>query len=679
MIGLGLTLTALGRASGEVPPDPVEEPYPLPATLDGSVGNKATFPHTTMMQGPNSGLYAIGPVLDTGEQAVRIYTAATGELLETHVVRNMDAKDDHNAVSVVAYPDGSLVAAACGHSNNTDAQVHRRSPQGVWTTETLTYPGTLTYPTLYLDNAGVLWFFVRATDLSWYVRSLPSFDGAWSPAVNYMTKNDGLAYCNVSYSAADNMFVAFVRANSLDADFGILKMVTLDPVTGEWRDKAGGLGFNSGAPSADTGKSLPFNMADVAVFASPPMGRAYDARTDRSTSLIILSDNDTTVQDGGRRSVWKLNGANRFEEADYIKGPALATTDIMSTASNYPMDATFVEQSDGHPRLFIASRNASNLNVLDQWDNPSGDVIRWQKRRINAELGPALVARPISIFGGDERTPVAISSYSSFTDYNIYGTTELRFYQQVASPVRAFRPETEAYIARHQVQPGEAWAYAYDNFINGLIEDGLWPLIAGLHVLSAHDIQASRLNIKGSAYTLTQIGGLPDSAFTAGRGWQGNGTGALDTGFNPSTDTTISSRDSAHMFCVSRTAITENPACMGNSLMRIMPRIVSGGSFSARVNGPTTTTGSSTNNGAGRYFVNRTAANAYSLNYNTGTAAKTDASQAPPNESYKILGNGVETGNRLLGFAGWGAGLTAMQIGLLDKHVRDLDAMLSTL
>jgi uncharacterized phiE125 gp8 family phage protein len=99
-------------------------------------------------------------------------------------------------------------------------------------------------------------------------------------------------------------------------------------------------------------------------------------------------------------------------------------------------------------------------------------------------------------------------------------------------------PAASAFVARMDVEPDAARQALIDELFialrNGAVsgsnlltkQDALW-------ILAGHDIQANRLNLISSDFTLTEV---EAGTWTIDRGWAGDGaTAYLDTHFNPTT------------------------------------------------------------------------------------------------------------------------------------------------
>lgn len=98
----------------------------------------------------------------------------------------------------------------------------------------------------------------------------------------------------------------------------------------------------------------------------------------------------------------------------------------------------------------------------------------------------------------------------------------------------AYDHASQALFAAMTTPPTTARKILIDAAIVALKAAGVWSLLDCLWMMAAADSQAALLNwVKPSAFTLTPVN---SPAFTADRGYQGNGTSSyLNTGFQPST------------------------------------------------------------------------------------------------------------------------------------------------
>lgn len=115
--------------------------------------------------------------------------------------------------------------------------------------------------------------------------------------------------------------------------------------------------------------------------------------------------------------------------------------------------------------------------------------------------------------------------------------------------------EALALIDAMSAQPSETRQALIDSTIAALKTADLWDDLDVLYILAAHDAQAARLNWKApGSYAATVIG---SPTFTADQGYTGDAsTGALDTGWTPSTNGVTFTQDAAHVSAWTRTSRT---------------------------------------------------------------------------------------------------------------------------
>lgn len=95
------------------------------------------------------------------------------------------------------------------------------------------------------------------------------------------------------------------------------------------------------------------------------------------------------------------------------------------------------------------------------------------------------------------------------------------------------------------VQPSAIRRSLINSTISALKTANLWADIDVMYVLAAHDAQAARLNWKAPGSFAATVIGSP--TFTSDQGYTGDGsTGALDTGWTPSTNGAAFTQNAAH-------------------------------------------------------------------------------------------------------------------------------------
>jgi hypothetical protein len=103
-----------------------------------------------------------------------------------------------------------------------------------------------------------------------------------------------------------------------------------------------------------------------------------------------------------------------------------------------------------------------------------------------------------------------------------------------SAPAGGACAEATAYFARAGSLDATHIA-AYNNFICGLVADGVWPALDALYVLGTQNTTAASLNLVSSSFPLT-VNGSPN--FLANDGYlgvDGSATVYINTGYNPST------------------------------------------------------------------------------------------------------------------------------------------------
>lgn len=139
----------------------------------------------------------------------------------------------------------------------------------------------------------------------------------------------------------------------------------------------------------------------------------------------------------------------------------------------------------------------------------------------------------------------SVTALGALTTKNITGLTANSNYDvkvahfkgsklsEYSSIVSAFTyiPETKALLARFDSEPANSEKVIINQFIKDLIDAGVWTKADVLYSLDADTENNSKLNYKSSSFGLVK-GTTP--TFTVNKGWQGDNTGVLATGFNPS-------------------------------------------------------------------------------------------------------------------------------------------------
>jgi hypothetical protein len=222
----------------------------------------------------------------------------------------------------------------------------------------------------------------------------------------------------------------------------------------------------------------------------------------------------------------------------------------------------------------------------------------------------------------------------------------------------AMSPEAAAYLAR--TTGGNAGGNAANiiALIDGLVADGVWPLLDCLYVLAQQNEADALLNLIGTSYLLTQVGALGRSGprtgtiiFTQYRGFDGFNTAAsyFDTGFDPTVSSPNFTQNSASFGVWTNFDWLESAVVFGNGITggtsHLYPHFTDN-NFYARVNSPTTP-GTLTPASAGLYVGDRPSSSAVNLYYN-GTnpwGDMADASQTLASNHFR-LGAGIVGASR---------------------------------
>lgn len=669
--------------------------WALPPTLTGTAGNLVTYPQWVTGRGPNADKMALGYVAANGNQNTRVMSLATGaQIGSDRTVRVGEEPDDHNPPANAWFSTGELLSVACSHDVATDMQIDQLSADGSTRSKvTITYPGLLTYPNLFIDKFDKAWLFVRSkdgtSDYKWYVATKQGPSGSWSSLKSYFVMND-LSYSLPRYDPVGHRFNMFLRPNNGRANAGDLRTVALDAATGEFSDADGGLGFISGAASAN-GKVLPFDLDSRPLLLAKNAGKKwviYDFSPDVSR-MVLLENDDSNLNDVPVR-LYRLTGGSRFNIANYqASGVITNLGSRASVPSEYNLGAVLGRGTYSGERLMLV-RRPSGTTVegpwfAEQWDNPSGDLSTWTSRPLAWAQGDDVMFRPMHLEGSTEGSSLALAEFGSFIDLAGYSAPIVRF---VPTYSPTMHPITQAYIARMQTQPNDAWAWTYDRFIKSLVLRGYTPDL--VYFMTGHSAQAATLNMMRDAFNGTLQGGLTAASWQGGTngGYIGDGIAHfIDTGLNPASSPGIAmSRDSTLFGVLSRTSgqLASPGGEISNTNNFVNVRNTSN-QFSGRVNSSTSPDGIGTvTDGSGFFTIDRwspTATRRFRDGSSVGTS--TLASAAPANDTFKILQGRTNTGpgysNRRVGLVmiGPSFGVTDSLLRTdLWRIVRDVDQTL---
>ena len=208
---------------------------------------------------------------------------------------------------------------------------------------------------------------------------------------------------------------------------------------------------------------------------------------------------------------------------------------------------------------------------------------------------------------------------------------------------------------------------AYDDLINALVYDSLWPKIDIMYVLAAANEANAAQNLKSSSYTLTASG---SPTFAADQGYTGNGSSMyLDTNFNPATAGGNFSLNSQSNFAYSRTDAATIASFFGTlnaaPTIYMSPRSTDLLYIGTSGGGYTT----ANTNAIGFYHSTRRGANDQEV-YKNGASLTSNASGSTSLQSNNLailrVGTGYSTGQ--CSFAGAGGGMTDAEASKLYER-----------
>lgn len=196
------------------------------------------------------------------------------------------------------------------------------------------------------------------------------------------------------------------------------------------------------------------------------------------------------------------------------------------------------------------------------------------------------------------------------------------------------------------------------------------------YMLAAADSQAARQNWIADLYNATAVN---SPSFVADRGYTGNGTSYLDTGFNPATAPSpkFTLNDSS-LGIFHRTNVAETVRDIGNTNATLISRAVGDGLGGRSNNVATVFPALTVPTSVGQTSWSRTAVNAYQFRKNGADYAgvQVDATTAHANENMRVL-NGVASGGTKQACAAWaGKSLTAAKdLAIYNANLTYLQAI----
>lgn len=212
--------------------------------------------------------------------------------------------------------------------------------------------------------------------------------------------------------------------------------------------------------------------------------------------------------------------------------------------------------------------------------------------------------------------------------------------------------EAAAIVARFTTAPDDARKALIDAWWTTVKAEGVGASdLDCFYMTAAADAQAARQNWMRDLYNCTAVNG---PAFVADRGYTGNETSYLETGFNPTTAASPNYvLNDASMGIFHRTNVAENSRDIGNTNATLITRYLDGNLAGRSNNTATVFVGVDTTS-VGQRSISRTGSTAYQFRKNGAdfTAVLTDVTTALSNESMRVL-NGVSSGGTKQACAAW--------------------------
>lgn len=236
----------------------------------------------------------------------------------------------------------------------------------------------------------------------------------------------------------------------------------------------------------------------------------------------------------------------------------------------------------------------------------------------------------------------------------------------VIPPDPVYDADAQAYFARRSVQPNAAYKGFVNDTVVALKAAGFWARLEGLYLARDPVSRAdARLNLKGAAYPLTEVGSL---TFTSA-GFKGDGTtGYLNTGFA----FPAGMQNSSHVGLETPTE-GQSDAYDASANTGVLLQVYSlTAKALIRLHTATNTIISDITTAVGHHIVSRTAAGASAL-YRNGTLVSTSAaaSAAPLTDTLVFMGRpGNSYSTRVFRVGHFGDGLTAGEVASISNIIK---------
>ena len=233
---------------------------------------------------------------------------------------------------------------------------------------------------------------------------------------------------------------------------------------------------------------------------------------------------------------------------------------------------------------------------------------------------------------------------------------------------QGLHPYTQAYINAMSTKPSAQITKAIDNFVRGIVDDGLWSKFDALYIFKMHTAQAAQLNlIQPGTHDLSTSG---SPVFTADAGYAGAASGYLKTSANISTFSKFS-QDSAHIGGYIESAQTANTPAIGSALKNIEIRPFTGGNTFFAINTTGNAIGRAVASGVGHPVASRlNSSEAFFVkNGALSGAVASNASVAVSANPFKVCGGIFNNNASQFSFAHVGSGLTEAECDDLYQRI----------
>lgn len=219
----------------------------------------------------------------------------------------------------------------------------------------------------------------------------------------------------------------------------------------------------------------------------------------------------------------------------------------------------------------------------------------------------------------------------------------------------------EALISRMTIAPSDTRREIIEGLISDLRACGVWDKLDALYVFAAHDVQAARLNWKGSVVADATTVNAP--LFTVDRGFTGDGGAAyLDTNTVPTQYVKYTAND-ATLGVYVRNSVNLNVNDISSTPFAHITAAASN-NIVVRVNSSSFFNGNNAGDRTGLFAASRLTGSNTGFAYKDGQAAGSGAQSAgilPGLPMQFLRGNLTSYSTRQIAAGFWGAGLTSQE------------------